>query len=51
VTITKNGKAVARLVPCSEPLLLRDSAAEIDRVPKKMSYEAYLDLVETSEER
>jgi len=51
VTITKNGKAVARLVPCNEPLLLRDSAAEINRVPEKMSYEAYLDLVETSEER
>ena len=51
VTITRNGKAVARLVPDDGSLMLRDGAAEVQWEPKKISYEAYLELVENSEER
>jgi prevent-host-death family protein len=52
IVIVKNGKSVARLVHYAEPdyLLLHEEAKEY-KTPRKVSYEEYLALVNSSEQR
>ncbi|MCI3919104.1 type II toxin-antitoxin system Phd/YefM family antitoxin [Paenibacillus sp. TRM 82003] len=48
IIVTKNGKDVAKLVPCQE--LVKERAAEY-RTSEWVTYEEYLELVENSEQR
>lgn len=52
IIITKNGRSVAKLSRYTEPdhLLLREGAASY-KAPKRISYEEYTALVETSDRR
>jgi prevent-host-death family protein len=51
VIITRNGKDVARIDPCSGGLRLSESGPEYDVKNKKVSYQEYLDLTANSDDR
>ena len=52
IIITKNGKTVAKLIKYTDPenFFVREEAGEY-KIPKKISYEEYKELVETSDQR
>ena len=51
LTITKHGKVVATIVSCSDELSLKEGEAAYQTEPGYVSYQAYLQLTEKSEER
>jgi prevent-host-death family protein len=51
VTIVKNGKAVASIVPCSDELRFGESETEYQTETGPVSYQDYLELMEKSDER
>lgn len=51
VTIVKNGKAVASIVPCSKELRLGESETEYQTETGPVSYQDYLELTKKSDER
>jgi prevent-host-death family protein len=51
LTITQHGKVVASIVSCSDELHLGEGEAAYQTEPGYVSYQAYLELTEKSEER
>lgn len=51
VIITKNGRDIASLAPCSEGLKISETGPAYGVASNKMSYQAFLELTKDSEER
>ncbi len=53
IIVTKNGKDIARILPCDDPRksLVAEGAAEYQTREGRVTYEEFLELVEASEQR
>lgn len=53
IIVTKNGKDIARILPCDDPQksLVAEGAAEYQTREGRVSYEEFLELTEASEQR
>lgn len=51
IIVTKKGRDVARIIPCEKPAGIMEDTAEYKAAGSRMSYEEYLELVKSSEQR